>query len=185
MDETIIESERLFLRKWKESDAEELYSIAKNEKVALPCGWMPHESVENSLMLIQTILGGENIYAICLKENGKAIGSTGFKIGKECGDFCEDDTQGEIGYWLGEEFWGNGYTTEIVKELVKYGFEELNLTKLWCNHFEGNAGSKAVKDKLGFKYIKTEKDHKAERINKIIDLHVGCLTRDQWQVENK
>ncbi len=181
----MIESERLFLRTWEESDAENLYNIAKNEKVALPCGWIPHENVENSLMLIQTILSAENTYAICLKDTGEVIGSTGFKIGKAFSDVCEDDRQGEIGYWIGEEHWGKGYATEIVRELMKYGFEELNLTKMWCNHFEGNSGSKAVKDKLGFKYIKTEKDHFAERINKVLDLHIGGITREQWQVVNK
>ncbi len=181
----MITTERLILRRWEETDAEDLYSIAKNEKVALPCGWMPHESVENSLILIQTVLNSDAIYAICLKETGKAIGSTGLKLGKDISEVCESDTEAEVGYWFGEEYWRKGFATEAIKALMEYSFEELGLTKLWCNHFDGNEGSNAVKTKLGFKHIKVINDHKAERINKIIDLHVACITREEWLKVNK
>ncbi len=175
----MLKTERLILRSWEETDAEELYNIASNEKVALPCGWMPHESVANSLMLIQTVLSERETYAVCLKETGKVIGSVGLKMGDK-GDYCENEFEAEAGYWLGEEYWGNGYVPEAVKELMRYGFEDLNLNKIWCNHFDGNEKSSKVKNKLGFKYIKTEKNHNAERINKIVDLHLGCITREEW-----
>ncbi len=185
----MITTERLILRKWQESEAEDLYNIAKNEKVALPCGWMPHESVENSRELIKTVLGLPEVYAICLKESNKPIGSTGFKFVSDDVETVEENNEEnnkvEIGYWIGEEYWGNGYITEAVSELIRYGFEELGFNRVWANHFDGNDASNNVKNKLGFSYIKTLKDHKQERTGMVTDLHIGCLTREQWKNKNK
>ncbi len=181
----MLTTERLILRKWEEADAEDLYNIAKNEKVALPCGWMPHESVEKSLMLIQTVLRSDDIYAICLKETGKVIGSTGLKVGSDSSEFCIDSSEAEVGYWIGEEYWRQGFTTEAIIELMRFGFEEMGLSKLWCNHFEGNKASNGVKEKLGFKHINIINDHKAERINKVVDLYVGCITLEEWKLKYK
>ncbi len=180
----MITTERLVLRPWEESDATDLYNIAKNDKVALPCGWMPHDNVEESLMLIKTVLNISEIYAICLKETEKPIGRIGLKVGIELSDVCEQETEAEVGYWVGEEFWGNGFVPEVLRELMKYGFEELGLTKIWCNHFDGNTKSKSVKDKLGFKYVKTINNYEAKRINKIVDLHVSVITKEEWNSGN-
>ena len=71
----IIETERLILRPWQESDAEDLYTYAKDPEVGPPAGWPPHTSVENSRDIIKTALSRPETYAVCLK-NGKPIGSS-------------------------------------------------------------------------------------------------------------
>ena len=48
------------------------------------------------------------------------------------------DTEGEIGYWIGVPFWGKGLIPEAVRELVRHGFEDLKLDKIWCGYFDGN-----------------------------------------------
>ena len=70
----IIETERLILRPWQESDAEDLYTYAKDPAVGPPAGWPPHTSVENSREIIKTVLSRPETYAVCLK-NGKPIGT--------------------------------------------------------------------------------------------------------------
>ena len=72
------ETERLLLRPWKESDAEDLYKYASNPEVGIPAGWQPHTSIENSIEIIRTVFSTPEIYAVCLKEDGKAIGCAGF-----------------------------------------------------------------------------------------------------------
>lgn len=67
------ETERLLLRPWKESDAESLYEYAKNPEVGPIAGWPVHTSVENSLDIIRNVLSAPETYAVCLKEDGRAI----------------------------------------------------------------------------------------------------------------
>lgn len=79
----ILYTERLILRPWEESDAESLYEYAKDLEVGPIAGWPPHTSVENSRDIIKTVLGVDETYAICKKEDQKAIGSIGLMRGKK------------------------------------------------------------------------------------------------------
>ena len=58
----------------------------------------------------------------------------------------------EVGYWLGEKYWGNGYITEAIKEITDYGFKELSLVRITAHVFEGNIRSEKVLLKNGFEY---------------------------------
>lgn len=77
----ILYTERLILRPWEESDAESLYEYAKDPEVGPIAGWPPHISVENSRDIIKTVLAVDETYAICKKEDQKAIGSIGCGVG--------------------------------------------------------------------------------------------------------
>jgi len=59
-------TEGLFLRSWKESDAESLYEYAKDPEVGPIAGWPVHTSVENSREIIRKVLSAEETYAVCL-----------------------------------------------------------------------------------------------------------------------
>jgi len=58
---------------------------------------------------------------------------------------------GEVGYWIGEPYWGKGYATEAVKLLVDLAFKELGLLRVYAYIFEYNIASKKVLEKAGFK----------------------------------
>lgn len=73
----MIETERLILRPWLETDAESLYEYAKEPAVGPIAGWPVHSSVENSLEIIRNVLSADEIYAVCLKTDNVAIGSIG------------------------------------------------------------------------------------------------------------
>src|SRR5690554_1782479 len=96
---------RLILRPWLESDAADLYLYAKDPRVGPVAGWPIHTSVENSREIIGSVLSAEETYAVCLKEDNKAIGSIGLMIGKDS-NLDLPETEGEIGYWIGAPFWG-------------------------------------------------------------------------------
>ena len=68
-----LETNRLLLRPWEESDAEELYRYAKDPLVGPIAGWPPHTSVENSRDIICNVLAVPETYAIILKETGKVF----------------------------------------------------------------------------------------------------------------
>lgn len=104
----MLKTERLLLRKWHESDAESLFEYAKNPKICPIAGWPPHKSVEDSLHVIRNVLNGAESYAICEKENGKAIGAIELILNGYT-EMTDRDDECELGYWLGQPFWGRGY----------------------------------------------------------------------------
>ena len=144
-------TERLVLRPWLESDAESLYEYAKDPRVGPIAGWPPHTSVENSLEIIRNVLAVDENYAVCLKEDNRAIGSIGLTRGK-ASNLDLPDNEGEIGFWLGVPFWGRGLITEAARELIRRGFEDLKFRKIWAGYFDGNARSRQVKEECGFKH---------------------------------
>ena len=144
-------TERLILRPWAETDAEDLYRYAKDDRVGPIAGWPPHSSVDNSAEIIRTVFSAPETYAVCLKEDNRAIGSIGLLIGARS-DKEIPDTEGEIGYWIGRPFWGQGLIPEAVRELLRYCFEDKGAQRVWCSHYAGNEKSKRVIEKCGFSY---------------------------------
>ena len=173
------ETERLLLRPWQESDAEDLYTYASSPLVGPAAGWPVHTSVENSREIICNVLSAPETYAVVLKETGQAIGSVGLKIG-DASDLGIPDTQAEFGYWLGVPYWGQGIIPEAVVTLMKYGFEELNLDCIWCGYYDGNEKSKRVQDKCGFTYQYTKENIFASLIGEYKTEHISIITKQQW-----
>ena len=141
----ILETERLLLRPWEEKDAEDLYRYASHPDVGPIAGWSVHTSVENSREIIREVLSAPETYAVVLKENGHPVGSIGLMIG-ETSNIGLPKTEGEIGYWIGVPYWGRGLIPEAVREILRHGFEDLNLSKIWCGYFDGNQKSKRVQE---------------------------------------
>lgn len=175
-----LKTERLIMRPWKESDAENLYEYAKDPNVGPIAGWPVHTSVENSREIIRDVLSAEETYAVCLKEDGKAIGSIGLMVGA-ASNLSIPDTEGEIGYWIGVPFWGRGLIPEAVNELLRHGFEDLKLDKIWCGYFEGNTKSKRVQEKCGFVYHHTNKDIEWKLMGDVRTEHITCMKRGDGQ----
>ena len=69
-----METERILLRYWRKEDAEALFKYASDPDIGPHAGWTPHESVEESIEIIQTYFNNGTTWAIVLKENDKPIG---------------------------------------------------------------------------------------------------------------
>lgn len=175
----IIKTPRLILRPWEEADAESLYNYAKDERVGPITGWPAHKSVEESLNVIRNVLSADETYAVCLKEDNKAIGSIGL-IAPAQSHVKTSDTEIEIGYWIGVPFWGNGYIPEAVKALQKRAFEDLGYTAIWCGYYDGNEKSKRVQEKCGFWYHHTEYNKPCKLMGDTRTEHFTYITREQW-----
>lgn len=180
----ILKTKRLILRPWKEDDAEDLYQYAKNPLVGPAAGWLPHSSVEHSRDIIREVLSQPETYAVELKETRKPIGCVGLMIGSQSNLEISDE-EGEIGYWIGVPYWGRGLIPEAVQELVRYGFEELKLTTIWCAYFVGNEKSRRVQEKCGFRYHHTDENVLWHLTNERKTEHVTCLTRERWKNQEK
>ena len=145
-----IETQRLLITPWTESreDAEGLYAYAKDPDVGPNAGWKPHESVEESAMIIREMFISETTWAIREKESGRIIGSIGLMPDKR----REDVNSREMGYSLAKDCWGKGYMTEAAKALMDYGFEEYGLVIMAICTGPDNKRSQRVIEKCGFKY---------------------------------
>ena len=176
----MLETERLILRKWTDADAESLFKYAKDPDVGPIAGWPPHQSVEESLSIIRNVLGGDECYAICEKENGRAIGAIELMLNGHT-DMTERDDECELGYWLGKPFWGRGYMPEAARELIRHGFEDLHMRAIWCRYYDGNQKSKRVQEKVGFLYHHTCDDVPVPLMHEVRVEHTNLLTREHWE----
>ena len=127
----VIETERLTLRPWKESDLDDFFEYASVDGVGQMAGWLPHESKEKSKQILDMF-----------------ISETEFPE-------LSDLSGREIGCVLAKDFWGNGLMPEAVKAVCDYCFETLGYDFLMYGNFERNNRSRRVREKCGFKYVKT------------------------------
>lgn len=170
-----IETDRLILRPWRESDAESLYRYAKDPDIGPIAGWPVHTSVENSREIIRGVLSAEGTFAVVLRETGEAIGSIGLMVGA-ASNLGLPASESEIGYWIGRPFWGQGLIPEAARELMRYAFEERSIETLWCGYFDGNEKSRRVGEKLGFRHVRTEEKY-WPLIDKTVIQHISRLER--------
>lgn len=176
----ILETKRLILRHWKESDAKDLYKYASDPDVGPIAGWPPHKSIDESSYIIRTMLCRAENYAICMKSDNKAIGSIYLKLNDQT-DMTNQDDECELGYWLGKPFWGHGLMPEAAKKILQYAFENLAMKKVWCGYYDGNKKSKRVQEKIGFKYQWTTKEVDVPLMNEKRTGHVSCITKEEWK----
>ena len=175
----MLETKRLILRRFEESDAENLYEYAKDPDVGPIAGWPPHKSVAESLDVIRNVLNSAEAYAVCLKSDGKAIGAIELKLNGHT-DLSERDDECELGFWLGKPFWGQGIMPEAAREILRHAFEDLGMQKVWCAYYDGNTKSKRVQEKCGFRYQWTTKDVDVPLMHEKRTGHVNLLTKDTW-----
>ena len=179
-----METDRMILRPWQETDAEELYRYASDLRVGPVAGWPPHTSVEFSREVIRKVLSVPETYAMVLKQTGRAIGSISLKIGDQT-DLTEEADECEIGYWLGVPYWGAGLMTEAGKEMLRHAFEDLGMKKVWAGYYDGNLRSKRVQEKLGMIYHHTSENVPVPQMNETRTGHVNCIDREKWESDQK
>lgn len=175
----MIETERLILRSWKDSDANVLYEYAKDPDVGPIAGWPAHKSVEVSLSVIQNVFISDECYAITLKGSDEAIGCIEIKS-------CDKSivakglNECELGFWLAKPFWGNGYMPEAVNAIIQRSFNDLNMDSIWCGYYDGNHKSKRVQEKTGFKYHHTNNDVYNRLMDEHRVEHFTVLRKSEW-----
>ena len=175
----ILQTNRLLLRPWKEADADDLYRYASSPQVGPMAGWPVHTSPANSLEIIQQVLSAPETYAVVPKETGHPAGSVGLMVG-EASHLGLPPDEGELGYWIGVPFWGRGLIPEAAQALLRRGFEDLGLSRIWCGYFDGNEKSRRVQEKCGFLYQYTKENVPCSMLKEVRTEHISCLTREQW-----
>jgi ribosomal-protein-alanine N-acetyltransferase len=138
---------KIVLRPFVLSDSQSLAKHANNRLVSenLRDHFPFPYNEEDAIQFIQSVSKESPIKAYAIDINGQAIGAAGIVL-KE--DIYKGN--GEIGYWIGQEYWGKGIVTFVVKELLRKAFDELKLYRVYAEVFEHNNASARVLEKNGF-----------------------------------
>lgn len=178
-----LSTERLILREWRQADLPQFYNNCKNAKVGPLAGWKPHGAIEDSEKILNMFIEADETWAIVLKDGGKLIGSVGLHSDKSRVDI---DKVKSLGYVLAEEYWGRGYMPEACKEVIRFGFEELELKLISVAHFPFNSQSKRVIQKCGFVYEGTSRyAFKRPYDDTVLDQCIYSMTKDEYAVNRK
>ena len=148
-----IETDRLVLRPFRQSDLEDFFEYASVDGVGQMAGWLPHENREKSQEILNHFVNEDKTFALVFKENGKVIGSLGVEeYGREedLSEFFPYKGR-SIGYVLSKDYWGRGLMPEAVTAVIDYLFNECNLDFLLCGYYDFNRQSARVQEKVGFK----------------------------------
>ena len=135
------------VRTWRKSDLEGIVQNANNRRVWLNLrDQFPHPYTRrDGLTFLRHMREREpeTVFAIAL--DGAAIGAIGFVLQKDV-----DCVSAEVGYWLGEPFWGRGIATEALVAITRQAIEKHGLTRLFAVPFASNVASCRVLEKAGY-----------------------------------
>ena len=181
ISQVVLQTERLILRPWKAVDLDDFFEYASVDGVGQMAGWLPHQSREESLKILNRFIEEKKTFA--LERCGKVIGSLGIEEYNEkvLPEF-EDKTCREIGYALSRDYWGQGLMAEAVSEVVRYLFEEIRLDVIFCGCFLWNNQSARVQEKCWFTFFR--KIEHETKYGTIESTNYSLLLREDWMSKN-
>lgn len=152
--DVMMETERILLRPWKESDLEDFYEYASIPGLGEMAGWKRHKSRKDTKKILRWFMEEKNVLAIVYKENNKVIGSMALEPYREdvAGEEFKDLVGSQVGYVLHKDYWGKEIAPEALDMMQIYCFEELNFDFLFAGTYLFNSQAQAVLEKTGFHF---------------------------------
>ncbi len=146
-DFPMLATERLVLSKLATADIPQIVRLASNANVSayttnLPYPYFERDAIYWLNLAEQGFRQDTNLVLAIRQSSQLLIGGISLTISAA-------HRRAEIGYWLGEEFWNQGYVTEATRALIAYAFTDMNLHRLTSTHFAGNPASGRVMQKAG------------------------------------
>ena len=175
-----IETKRLFLRSFELSDGPRIKELAGDKAIAdktisIP---LPYENGMAEKWIATHLPGfeaGELVEcAIVLNSIQKLIGAIGLSINKSF-------NRAELGYWIGKEYWNQGFCTEAAEAIVEYSFHKLELNKVTSNHFTRNPSSGRVMKKIGMQKEGIHREHLL-KWGKYEDIVSYAILKKEWEM---
>lgn len=157
-----LETERLLLRPRTMADKDDIFEYASDPDVTQYLIWPTHRSIADTIAFLESTSANSSKrdsigFVIELKESGKMIGDCAFH---------HIDTQHhrlEIGFVLNRSFWGKGYMTETVREMIRFAFEEMGMHRVEANCDLENERSAKVMERCGMTLEGVFRDHELRR----------------------
>ena len=146
-----LETERLYLRALRVSDAPDMHDYAKRPETTRYLLWNPHPDLDYTRRYLEYLMGRYRLgqfydWALINKEDGKMIGTCGFV------KFDLPHNCAEIGYVLNPDYHGQGLMPEAAKRILQFGFSVLGLHRIEARYMAANTPSRHVMEKLGMTF---------------------------------
>jgi RimJ/RimL family protein N-acetyltransferase len=170
---------RLLLRPFEVADAPEVKRLAGDREIAATTLQVPHPYEDG--MAEEWISShqekwesGELVnFAVVRREDDQLLGAIGLVVRRE-------HRRAELGYWMGKPFWGRGYTTEAARAVVAFGFDHLDLVRIYAHCMKGNPASVRVLEKTGMRHEGCLRGH-VEKWGEFKDLEVFGILRNDYE----
>jgi RimJ/RimL family protein N-acetyltransferase len=135
------------LRPWTINDLDSLVNYANNPNIArnLTDKFPYPYTSEHGKAFISFATQGTPVNVFAIDINGEAVGGIGIHPQADI-----QRKNAELGYWLAEPFWGKGIITSAIRQIIDYGFENFEITRIYARPFETNIASKKALEKTGF-----------------------------------
>lgn len=175
-----IESDRLILRRFEPGDAESIYgNWANDDKVTVHLTWPTHKTVETSEKVLGFWLDSYNDistynWGIELKTSGELIGSIGVVNIDETNESCE------MGYCIGRKYWGQGITSEALRFLIDFLFENVEPERIFALHHSDNPASGEVMRKAGMEHEGKLRSYRKKTNGKFVDCDFYSILRTDY-----
>jgi ribosomal-protein-alanine N-acetyltransferase len=139
--------ERCTNRKWRLDDAPSLAKHANNPNVSLALrDFFPHPyTIADAEEYLNRVVLERPTISFCIEIENSAVGGIGIRIGQDVHKYSA-----ELGYWLGEEFWGHGVMSEAVNAFADHCFRNFPFHRIFAETFSNNPASARILEKAGF-----------------------------------
>lgn len=169
-----LDTTRLRLRPYCEGDIAELLPLIGTRDVAATTLRIAYPYTEQDARAFLALSReSDNLWlATTLRSDGRQIGGIGLRID-------DQHRHAELGYWLGVSYWGQGYATEAAREILRYGFEDLGLHRIFASHFKHNPASGRILLKLGMRHEGCQREH-VRKWDQFVDSELYGMLRQEW-----
>ena len=183
-----LETERLILRKYVESDFQAVHSYGSCAENIIYMPFGPNTEEQTKEFIDRSIKKAEENpivhyqYAVVLKQNGSLIGGCGINLSDISGD------EAEVGWLVHRDYWKQGYGSEMGRELLRFGFDEMMLHRIIARCDAENIGSYRVMEKLGMRreglFLEGRPAHKFSD-KKYGDELLYAILSDEWETQKE
>ena len=132
---------------WRDRDSIVLHANNRNVSINLRDRFPYPYTIRDARSWLEGVVDQERETNFAIDVAGEAVGGIGFIPQYDVGR-----RSAEIGYWLGEEFWGRGIATEALIAVTDYAFANFDLCRLYAHVFDWNGASSQVLEKAGYEF---------------------------------
>lgn len=175
----VLRTPRLRLRPFLPDDAPAVQRLAGDLAVAHTTLNIPHPYEDGmaeawiTMVAEDFTVGRQVVFAVTGEATAELLGAIGLVLRLE-------HARAELGYWIGHPFWGQGYATEAVREVLRYGFVTLGLHRIHASHFARNPASGRVMLKAGMRQEGVARAH-VRRFDRFEDLVQYGMLREEFE----
>lgn len=181
-EQPTLKTERLVLRPFHSGDAKAVQQLAGDRAIADMTLNVPHPyddgMAEAWIETHRPAFLEDKLAAFAVtRHEGTLIGCISLRINRRF-------ARAEMGYWIGKAFWGQGYGTEAAREMLRYGFEDLGLNRIFAHYLDRNPASGRVMEKIGMLYEGHLRQH-VKKWGQFEDLILFGIVKSDWQSTNQ